>query len=352
MTAMKAALEKLLQRENLSCDECAAVMDVIATGGADPVQTSAFLVLLAAKGETAEEITGLARVMRKHAASVDIPHGKSLDIVGTGGDGVSIVNVSTAAAVLAAACGATVAKHGNRSVSSESGSADVLEALGVVMLAPDQIGPCIQSCGIAFMFAPNFHPSMKYVGPIRKALGVRTVFNIMGPLLNPAASKHLMLGVYKPELLQVYGETLFALGVEHALVVHCCGMDELTPVGPTQAVEVTSAGIKSVTIDPATMGIPKCNVEDLKGGNAEKNAGLIRRVFAGGATDLNAMADTIALNAGAGLYVYGLADSVEAGFRLARAAIDAGKALPVLDRWAKETQRLEVESKAKIRKTA
>lgn len=335
---MKAALDKLLKRQNLTSEESADVMNIIATGEADPVQTSAFLVLLASKGETADEIAGLVRTMRSHSTKVSIPSDDVLDIVGTGGDGHHTVNISTAAAVLAASCGAKVAKHGNRSVSSKSGAADVLEELGVVMLDPPHIGPCVQSCGIAFMFAPKFHPAMKYVVPVRKSLGVRTVFNILGPLLNPAGAKRLMLGVYSPDLLQVYGQTLHTLGVDHALVVHCQGMDELTAVGTAQAVEVTPKGVESITIDPASMGIPKCTVEDLKGGEAKENAEIVRQVLSGKAPVNEALANTIALNTGAGLYVYGVAKSIEEGFKIAREAIKEGKAVKVLDDWAKESQ--------------
>eukprot|EP00746_Dinoflagellata_sp_MGD_P001430 gnl/MRDRNA2_/MRDRNA2_102699_c0_seq1.p1 gnl/MRDRNA2_/MRDRNA2_102699_c0~~gnl/MRDRNA2_/MRDRNA2_102699_c0_seq1.p1 ORF type:complete len:354 (-),score=74.26 gnl/MRDRNA2_/MRDRNA2_102699_c0_seq1:126-1187(-) len=352
--SMKAALDKLLKRQNLTSEESAEVMNIIATGGADPVQTSAFLVLLASKGETADEIAGLVRTMRSHACQVSIASSKVLDIVGTGGDGFDTVNISTAAAVLAAACGATVAKHGNRSVSSKSGSADVLEEMGVVMLDPPHIGPCVKSCGIAFMFAPKFHPAMKYVVPVRKSLGVRTVFNILGPLLNPAGAKHLMLGVYSADLLQVYGQTLHSLGVDHALVVHCQGMDELTAIGSAQAVEITPKGVESITIDPASMGIPKCTVQDLKGGDGKENAGIVRHVLSGKAPVNEALANTIALNTGAGLYVYGSASSIEEGFKMAREAIRQGKAVEVLDAWAKESQSLSGDGNKdpKIQKTA
>lgn len=349
---MKDALNKLLRGEDLSTDEASAVMETIATGGSDPVQTSAFLVLLAAKGETAAEIEGLVRVMLQHAAPTPVPGGPLLDIVGTGGDGHSTVNISTAAAVLAAACGAKVAKHGNRSVSSKSGSADVLEELGVAMLGPEHIGQCIERCGVSFMFAPKFHPAMKYVVPVRRSLGVRTVFNILGPLLNPAGAKRCMLGVYDPKLLEVYGATLHALGVEHALVVHCCGLDELAAVGVAEAVEVTPAGVVRTTIDPGAMGIAPCTIEDLRGGDAAFNAAEIRKLFAGDCGRV-ALAETIALNAGAGLYVYGMAASVEEGYRTALATLKAGKAAGVLEAWAATTTSLAAaEPEAKQQRTA
>ena len=333
-----AILEKLVGGTDLTQAEATGMMELIASGSADPLVTSAFLVLLHAKGETSEEIAALASVMRQHAAPVgglSAAGGPLLDIVGTGGDGHSTVNISTCAAIVAAACGARVAKHGNRSVSSKSGSADVLEALGVHMLPPAAIGACIEGCGIAFMFAPKFPPAMKHVVPVRKALGVRTVFNILGPLLNPAGATRLMLGVYTPALLQTYGEVLFKLGVEHALVVHCCGLDELSAVGVADAVEVTPAGITKVTIDPADFGVPRCTIADLKGGDCEVNAAILRGVLGGGAAATGPIADTIALNAGAALYVYGSAASVGEGYAIAIAAMKDGTATTAtLKKWA------------------
>ena len=339
-----AILEKLIGGTDLTQDEAKGMMESIAAGSVDPLVTSAFLVLLHAKGETSEEIAALASVMRRHAAPV---RGLStarplLDIVGTGGDGHSTVNISTCAAIVAAACGALVAKHGNRSVSSKSGSADVLEALGVHMLPPQAIGACIADCGIAFTFAPKFHPAMKHVVPVRKALAVRTVFNILGPLLNPAGATRLMLGVYTPALLQTYGEVLFKLGVEHALVVHCCGLDELSAVGVAEAVEVTPAGITKLTIDPADFGVPRCTIADLKGGDCEENATILRAVLGGGAAASGPIADTIALNAGAALYVYGSAASVGEGYAIAIAAMKDGTATTeTLTKWAAATARLD-----------
>ena len=252
------------------------------------------------------------------------------------------MNFSTAAAVVAAACGARVAKHGNRSVSSRSGSADVLEALGVVMLDPDKIAPCIDAAGIAFMFAPKFHPAMKWVAPVRRAVGVRTVFNILGPLLNPAGAKRMMLGVYSPDLLELYGNTVHALGAEHALIVHCCGLDELAPLGVADAVEVTpEGGVRRIKIDcVAGMGLSQCTIPDLAGGSCEDNAGILRRVFAGGNGATGPVADTIALNAGAGLYVMGMAASIKDGLSKAREVLRSGKCAETMEKWAKTSQGL------------
>jgi len=312
-------------------------MASIASGSVPDAQIAAFLALLRSKGETAAEIAGLASTMRELAAPVNAQGlGLLLDIVGTGGDGHNTVNISTAASVVAASCGALVAKHGNRSVSSKSGSADVLEALGVDLVGPESVRGCLEACGIAFMFAPKFHPAMKHVGPVRKALGVRTVFNILGPLLNPAKASRLMLGVYSPTLLRIYGEALHSLGVEHALVVHCCGLDELSAVGSAHAVEVTrEGGVVEFAIDPAAMGIPLCTIEDLKGGDAAYNAAAIERLLSGAWKDSDeGLVNTIALNAGAGLYVYGLAGSVQKGYEMARASMKAGKPLEVLRKWS------------------
>jgi anthranilate phosphoribosyltransferase len=327
---LAAVIKKLIAREGLSDAEVTDCFNTICRGEADVLQISAFLVLLRAKGETASEVTALTRVMLEHSIPVSVP-GPLLDIVGTGGDGANTVNISTSAAVLAAACGARVAKHGNRSVSSRSGSADVLEALGVPMLKPEHIPTCLDGAGIAFMYAPHFHPAMRHVGPVRKALGVRTVFNILGPLLNPAKAKRLMIGVFTPELLDLMGHVFLALGVEHALVVHCQGLDELTPMGAAQCVEVTQAGgVVPITIDPAEMGIPPCTVDDLKGGDCDENAEIIRSVFSGGDNAEGPIADAIALNAGAGMYVYGSAPSVAEGFAMAKRVLKEGGAATTL----------------------
>ena len=335
MASLADVIKKLIAREDLSDAEVTASFQTICKGEADPLQISAFLVLLRAKNETPAEVTALTRVMLEHSVPVDV-EGTLLDIVGTGGDGAHTVNISTSAAVLAAACGARVAKHGNRSVSSRSGSADVLEALSVPMIQPKHIPACIDSAGIAFMYAPFFHPAMRHVGPVRRALGARTVFNILGPLLNPAKAKRLMIGVFKPELLELMGQVFLALGAEHALVVHCQGLDELTPMGVAQAVEVTQAGgVVPITIDPAEMGIAPCTVEDLKGGDCKENASIIRFVFSGGDNAEGPIADAIALNAGAGLYVYGSAPSIAEGYAMAKRVLKEGGAATTLASFSK-----------------
>eukprot|EP00516_Mucochytrium_quahogii_P002389 CAMPEP_0203759880 /NCGR_PEP_ID=MMETSP0098-20131031/13195_1 /ASSEMBLY_ACC=CAM_ASM_000208 /TAXON_ID=96639 /ORGANISM=" , Strain NY0313808BC1" /LENGTH=345 /DNA_ID=CAMNT_0050653179 /DNA_START=27 /DNA_END=1064 /DNA_ORIENTATION=+ len=331
--SMRECLEKLVKGSDLSEREARGVMEVIASGKADPAQTGAFLALLAAKGETAGEITAIAKVMREQSIKVEIPD-KVLDVVGTGGDGHNTVNISTSAAIVASSLGAKVAKHGNRSVSSKSGSSDVLQKLGIALLGPNEIAECVADAGISFMFAPNFHPAMKHVIPIRQALQIRTIFNIMGPLLNPAGARRLMLGVYTPTLIDTYAQVVYNIGVDHALIVHCQGLDELAAVGVAEAAEITKDGIKRIKIDPQEFGIPKCTIKDLEGGEAEENAEIIRNLFKGGEAANGPIAHTIALNAGAALYVYGSAKSIEEGYKMSIAQIQSGRVTAQLDKFA------------------
>ncbi|DAZ92460.1 TPA: hypothetical protein N0F65_012690, partial [Lagenidium giganteum] len=341
---VKQLLEKLVRREDLTHDEATFAIQTIASEEAtsNPVQIGVLLALLAAKGETSCEVAAFAQHMRQQAIAVHVQTDRpTLDIVGTGGDGANTVNLSTAAAVLAAASGALVAKHGNRSVSSRSGSADVLEELGVPMLAPECIAQCITDANIAFMYAPHFHPAMKYVSPIRKAIKIRSVFNVLGPLLNPAGCRRVVIGVYTPKLLEVFGNVFQALGIEHGLVVHCAGLDELNSLGVADLVEVKKGEpLRRYQLRPDEVGIPPCTLEDLKGGDATENAAILRRVFAGGAASDNAIGNTIAYNAGAGLYVYGLADSIKHGYEMAKATLASGAALATMNQWARVAQQL------------
>ncbi|KAF0700668.1 Aste57867_8846 [Aphanomyces stellatus] len=338
---MKNLLEKLAERKDLTAPEMESMIESIATGTAEPIQTGVFLSLLRSKGETPVEIDALVNVMLRHARIVSLPADvKTLDIVGTGGDGADTVNLSTSAAILAAACGAKVAKHGNRSVSSRSGSADVLEVMGVPMLDPQHIAECIQEANIAFMYAPYFHPAMKNVSAVRKAMGIRSVFNVLGPLINPAQCQFTVIGVYTPKLLDTFGEVLHLMGVEHALVVHCAGLDELNPIGDAEIVEVTKKGCKRYTLTPEELGIPRCTLPELKGGDAEENCRILRKVFQGGDHCDNAIGNTIAYNAGAGLYVYGLADSIKSGYEMAKQTLLSGRALETLDKWSQVAQHL------------
>ena len=328
---LKSIIENLMERRDLTRAEaesgCRAVIE-----GVDPCQTAAFLCLLRAKGETPAEVAGMVTAMRAHMVNVN-PGGSVVDIVGTGGDGHHTVNFSTAASIVAAACGAKVAKHGNRSVSSQCGSADVLEELGIaIALPPAGVERCLSEAGIAFMFAPGFHPAMKNVVPVRKALGVRTVFNILGPLLNPAASQRALIGVYSEAMVSLMANALYELGVELVMVVHCGGLDELAPVAVATVATVTKSGVAMGTIDPFTLGFNKCEIGDLKGGTAVENADILRQVLSGKLE--GPVTDTVVLNAGAGLYVAGSAGSVAEGCAMAKAAIAAGKPMEGLSKWA------------------
>eukprot|EP00614_Pseudopedinella_elastica_P003990 CAMPEP_0172588342 /NCGR_PEP_ID=MMETSP1068-20121228/7248_1 /TAXON_ID=35684 /ORGANISM="Pseudopedinella elastica, Strain CCMP716" /LENGTH=411 /DNA_ID=CAMNT_0013383633 /DNA_START=96 /DNA_END=1331 /DNA_ORIENTATION=+ len=348
---LKPYLEKLVAGESLSKEEakfcCGAILE-----GADQMQVSALLLLLRRNGETPEEVAGFAAAMGDACVKVSVA-GKMLDIVGTGGDGAHTINISTAAAVLAAAAGAKTAKAGNRSVSSQCGSADVLEALGINLeLSAEQVGKCVDECGMGFMFAPVNHPAMKAVVPIRKALGVRSVFNILGPMTNAAGAQRVVIGVFQEELLEIMASSLMAIGnVEHGVVIHGVGLDEISPMGPSSILEIKNTAApgepKKYTkelykFDPLDLGVPRCTVEDLKGGDAPTNAKLMREALkAGEFTD--AKRDSIVLNAGVGLYVFGLADSISGGVDLARETLEAGKGLEKLDEWIDLTKKLAAE---------
>ena len=347
MFDLKVYLDTLIHGGALSLADATDIAQHVAKSDFDHHQLAALLALLAAQGETSDVVSGFASVMKDACISVDRGGDATplLDIVGTGGDGLNTVNISTASAVVCAAAGAKVAKHGSLSVSSRSGAADVLSSLGVAMLPADGVAQCLQQCGLAFMFAPLFHPALKHVVPVRKALKVRTVFNILGPLLNPAGANRLMLGVYKPSLLPVYAEAVKRLGAERALIVHCCGLDELAPIGPAQAMELCADGsIRQLNIDPMDFGVPRCTVEDLKGGEPAENADTIKATLSGGASADTHVARTIALNAGAALYVYGSAESIAQGYERALATVRSGAAGALLATWAAATQAIAAAS--------
>lgn len=262
---LKDVLEMLIEGKDLTEQQSQDTMMQILSDFS-PEQASAFLVLLRAKGETAAEVAGIARAMLSEVQLIS-EHKGVVDIVGTGGDGIGSVNISTGACVIAAAAGAKVAKHGNRSVSSLCGSADVLEALGVAIdLGPEGVGRCIEEANLGFMYAPRYHPAMKRIRPIRSALKIRTIFNILGPMLNPASAAHGLIGVYSPSISKLMAESLLRLGMKKALVVHSMGLDELTPMGPADVVEVTAGSeLKHYVLDPLDVGIPRCEVKDLAG---------------------------------------------------------------------------------------
>lgn len=320
--------------QNLSEQQTSDALQTLVTG-AEPTQMAAFLVLLRAKGETAEEIAGLAKAMR--ALSIPVHTGCDvLDIVGTGGDGIGSVNISTGATVVAAAAGAKVAKHGNRSVSSLCGSADVLEALNVaVEIGPEGVARCIEEAGVGFMFAPTYHPAMKAVVPVRKALRVRTAFNLLGPMLNPADAQYGLIGVYSTSVSHLMADALQLLGVKKALVVHSMGLDELTPMGPADVVEVTQQGKRSYSLEPLELGIPRCCVEDLAGGDAALNARILMDVF-GGAR--GPVADALNLNAGVALAAATVASDAKEGVAMAQEAQRSGRAGDTMKKWQEISQ--------------
>ncbi|MBS0604151.1 MAG: anthranilate phosphoribosyltransferase [Verrucomicrobia bacterium] len=326
---MKETIDKLLTQTDLSQEESAVAIQEALTE-ANPHQTAAFLALMRAKGETVEELHGAILAMRRLMVRVPVSC-PVLDIVGTGGDGANTLNISTASAILAAACGVKVAKHGNRSVSSLSGSADVLEALGVAIHAtPDQISRSIDEIGIGFLFAPDFHPALKHLKEIRKGLNIRTLFNIIAPLLNPTGTEHLMLGVFSEELLEIAASLLMRLKTRRSLVFHGCGLDELSCAGASQVIEVTQEGMRAFVLDPQHFGLKRCSIDDLRGQDAGYNAARIIEAFEGRSSSF---ADTIAFNVGVAAYIYGVAESVQEGIDVANNRLKDKSGLDILNKW-------------------
>jgi len=318
-------LTKLAVRQDLTAAEAAEVMRTIMDGRASQAQIGAFLLALHMKGETAEEIAAFARVMRDHAITVKpVTERMLVDTCGTGGDGAQTFNISTASAFVAAGAGCPVVKHGNRGVSSRCGSADVLAALGVnLAIAPEVQAHIVEQVGIAFFFAPNYHPAMKHAMTARKEIGCRTVFNILGPLANPAGAQAQVLGVYHPGLTGTMAEVLRILGLSRAMVVHGSGLDEITTTGETLVAELDNGAIQPYTIRCDTFGISPAQPVDLEGGDAQKNARIIRDILQG---ERGAARDIVLMNAGAAIYVGGLAQDLHEGIQLAAASIDSGNA--------------------------
>jgi anthranilate phosphoribosyltransferase len=333
------ALQRLLDGHDLSRAEARAVMGEIMRGESTDAQIGGFLVALRAKGETADEIAGCAEAMREHVLPVKPQRDDLVDTAGTGGDHARTLNISTAAAIVAAAAGAAVAKHGNRAVSSASGSADVLEALGFRLeQTPERIAQSIDELGFGFMFAPAHHPAMRHAAPVRRELATRTVFNVLGPLTNPAGARAQVVGVYAPGLVTTIAQVLAQLGARRAFVVHGAnGIDELSPAGPNLVAEVVDGEIRERTIDPLDLGVPRCAPGALGGGTAVENAAAIRAVFAGG--DGGAR-DAILLNAAGAIAAGGLAEDLRDGLGLAREALDSGAAATRLDELAGFTHAL------------
>jgi anthranilate phosphoribosyltransferase len=321
---IQAVISKLLDGSQLTRAEARAVMDEIMRGEATPAQIGGFLIALRAKGETPEEITGCAEAMRDHVLAVRPRRDDLVDTAGTGGDGAHTINISTAAALVAAAAGAAVAKHGNRAVSSACGSADVLEALGFTLeLEPQRIAKSIDELGFGFLFAPSHHPAMRHAAAVRKELATRTVFNVLGPLTNPAGARAQVVGVYSPELVRTIAEVLARLGARRAYVVHGGGgIDELSPVGPNLVAEVVDGQVLQRRLDPeAELGIPRCSVDELRGGSPAENAEAIREVFAG---KNGGRRDAILLNAAGAIAASGHAADLREGLEIARRTIDSG----------------------------
>ena len=322
---IREALAQALEGEDLSRATAREVMGEIMRGEATSAQIAGFLVALRAKGETAAEIAGCAEAMREHVLPVYPTREDVVDVVGTGGDGGRTFNISTTAAIVAAAAGAAVAKHGNRAVSSVSGSADVLEALGFALeQPPERIAESIDRLGFGFMFAPVHHPAMRHAAPVRRELGTRTVFNVLGPLTNPAGARAGIFGVYSPALVRTIADVLAALGSRRAFVVHGAhGIDELSPAGPNAVCEVVDGDVRVRTIDPRELGVERCTPEELAGGTPEENARTAREILAGAG---GGKRDAVLLNAGGAIAAAGRAGDLREGIALAAEAVDSGRA--------------------------
>lgn len=336
-------IEKVIGGVDLTEEEMIECMTRIMSGEVTEAEIASFLTALKIKGEAVSEIVGGVKVLREKAEMVEIQNYYKVDTCGTGGDMLGTYNISTAVAILAAAAGVTVVKHGNRSVSSKCGSADVLEALGVqIDLTSKQVEECVKNIGIGFFYAPSFHKSMKYVGKTRKDLGFRTIFNILGPLANPAYANAQVLGVFSPMLLKPMAEVLKELGVERALIVHGMdGLDEISTSGPTQVAQLKNGEIETYTLKPEDLGIPRATIEDIKGGDAIENAQIIRRLFEG---ETGPKRDILLVNAAAALYVGKKVNSLEDGVKMAEIIIDSGRALNKLNEFVEETNRLKNQS--------
>lgn len=325
-----ALLEKLQRHEDLTTDEAAKAMGAIMDGLAAPAHIAGLLVALRLKGERPHEIVGFARAMRQRSVRLSRPFDNVFDTCGTGGDNAGTFNISSVVALVVAACGVTVAKHGNRSVSSRCGSADLFEALGVNVAAPPElVERCLAEAGIAFFFAPTFHPSMRHAAPVRRDLGIRTAFNLLGPLTNPATAARQLIGVPRPELTELVARALGLLGSERAWVVHGAdGLDEISTTGYTKVSEFKKGVVRTFHVHPSDFGLSKAAPEDLRGGDAKENALIVRRLLDGAK---GAPRDIVLLNAGASLFIAGIVDSVADGIAAAARTLDEGAAAKRLE---------------------
>ncbi|MGV6857407.1 MAG: anthranilate phosphoribosyltransferase [bacterium] len=334
---LNEAIQCMLDRQDLSRDEMVSVMRKVMTGEATPAQIGGFLIGLRMKGETIDEITAAASVMRELATHVQVEKDNLVDTCGTGGDASGTFNVSTASAFVVAAAGGRVAKHGNRSISSKSGSADVLEEAGVnLALTPEQVAECIDKLGVGFLFAVNHHGAMKHaIGP-RKEMGVRTLFNVLGPLTNPAEAPYQVLGVFSLEMVEPLAQVLKALGSKHVLVVHAeDGLDEISISGATYCAELKDGEVTPLTLHPEDLGVKPSSLESIKVSTAGESLAMIRQALSG---EDSPAADIVAMNAGAAIYVAGLANSLREGVERAREVMGNGAALTRLEALAKKTQ--------------
>jgi anthranilate phosphoribosyltransferase len=332
------AIREIVAGRDLSPGDVEAAMDAILAGEASDAQIAAFVVALRMKGESVDEIAAAARALRKHCETIRPKvEGPLLDTCGTGGDGLDTFNISTAAAVVAAACGVAVAKHGNRAVSSKAGSADVLEALGVrIDLTPERVQQCIEDVGVGFLFAPSHHAAMRHAAPVRRELGIRTLFNLLGPLSNPASATHQVVGVYDSARVEQLARALGALGLTAAWVVHGAGgLDEVSTSGPTTVAQLMDGEVTTFEVTPGDFGLSEAPIEALRGGDAQRNAAIIAGVLGG---DPGPARVAVVLNAAAALCVAGLDGDRRAAAERAAEAIDSGAARQTLERWARFTR--------------
>lgn len=331
MAVITEYIEQLLAKQDLTLEQSTQLLDVIFEGEIAEAQVAAFLTAMRAKGPTAEELAGLAKSLRSHAVKVNVEVGHLVDTCGTGGAAIKTFNISTTAAIVAAGAGVHVAKHGNRGITSSCGSADVLAELGVkIDCGAETVGECIKEAGIGFMFAPMFHPAMKYVQPTRKALGFRTVFNILGPLANPANADAQVMGVASEDLMEIIIEALKLIGVEHAMVVHSEGLDEISTLGKTKVIELKQGAICEKELDPKDLGIEYADVEQLKAADAKDSAKITRDILS--SKEKGAKRDIVVLNSAAAIIAGNLAEDFEAAIEIANGSIDNGKALAALEK--------------------
>jgi anthranilate phosphoribosyltransferase len=342
VTSPHHTLDTLVQGRDLTESEAAALLELLTTPDVAPAMAGALLAALRAKGVTAAEVRGFAGAMRSLARKPALPEAlDAIDIVGTGGDASGSLNLSTGAALLAAACGLPVVKHGNRSISSRSGSADLIERLGFTLpLDETRAARCFAATGFTFLFAPYFHPAMQALAPIRAALGIRTVFNLLGPLTNPAAPRFRLIGAYDAATAELMAGTLAGMDIERAWVVHgAAGWDEATPVGPFLVFDVTRAAIRRCEIDPRDFGLAPCDLSDLAGGDAAANLAALLEVFAG--RDRGAHFSALVLQSGLALFIAGRAPSIQSGIDMARSAVDSGRA----DQWLERLRQFAAEGR-------